>query len=288
MPKLTKTIIDRLQPRDERYEVACDELRGFVVRVNVNGTKTSMVRYYCGGRWRRFTLGKLGQHFTLAKARTQARTVLGRVASGQDPARERKRKLEAPLFSALAERFMKEHAGPYLKPRTVAGYETILRVHVLPALGNMRVEEIERSDVERLHQRVGKDAPGAANRMVAFLSCVMNKAETWGYRRLQSNPCHRMRKFKERKIERYLSGEERARLAEVLAAAEQAPRGGPGHVSQGAIKVIRLLELTGARCGEITGLEWSMVQLERGCLALPDSGEGEGATVIPFRGRRRR
>src|SRR5690606_17769999 len=168
--------------------------------------------------------------FTIAQARAQARAVLGRVASGQDPARERKRKLDAPLFSSLAERFMEEHARPYLKPRTVKGYETILRVHVLPALGSMRVEEIERTDIERLHQRVGKKSPGAANRMVAFLSCVMNKAETWGYRPLQSSPCYRMRKFKGRKIERCLSGEERARLAEVLAAAERAPRGA-GYVS---------------------------------------------------------
>src|SRR5690606_4189223 len=126
--------------------------------------------------------------FTIAQARAQARAVLGRVASGQDPARERKRKLDAPLFSSLAERFMEEHARPYLKPRTVKGYETILRVHVLPALGSMRVEEIERTDIERLHQRVGKKAPG-------------------GYRPLQSNPCYRMRKFKGRKIERCLSGD---------------------------------------------------------------------------------
>jgi Arm DNA-binding domain/Phage integrase, N-terminal SAM-like domain len=188
MAKLTKTTVDNLEPRGERYEVADDALTGFYIRVNQGGSKTAIVRYFKHGRPRSLTLGKLGEHFPLAQARAQARAVLGRVAEGHDPARERRQRIDAPLFSAVAQRFMEEHARPYCKPRTAEGYESILRNHVIPALGTMRIAEIERSDVERLHQRVGKHAPGAANRMVALLSCVMNKAEAWGCRRPQSNP----------------------------------------------------------------------------------------------------
>jgi integrase len=284
MAKLTKTTVDNLEPRDGRYEVADDALTGFYIRVNQGGSKTAIVRYFREGRLRSYTLGKLGEAFPLAQARVQARAVLGKVAGGDDPARERRQRLDAPLFSAVAQRFMEEHAGPYCKPRTAKGYEAILRLHVIPALGTMRIEEIERSDVERLHQTVGKEKPGAANRVVAFLSCVMNKAEVWGYRRPQSNPCYRIRKFKERKLERFLSGEERARLAEELARAEHAPPGNHDYVSPGAIAAIRLLAMTGARCGEIVGLQWSMVHLEPGplpCrLELPDSKTG--AKPIPL------
>lgn len=286
MAKLTKATIDNLEPRGERFEVADDALTGFYIRVNQGGSKTAIVRYFKDGRARSLTLGKLGEAFPLAQARAQARAVLGKVAAGHDPARERQQRLDAPLVSEVAQRFIEEHARPYCKPRTAKGYEAILRLYVLPALGTMRIAEIERSDVERLHQRVGKHAPGAANRMVALLSCVMTKAEAWGYRPQQSNPCHRIRRFKERKIERYLTGEERARLAAALERAERAPKGHPDYVTPGAIVAIRLLEHTGARCGEIVGLQWSMIHLEPGPLGerieLPDSKTG--AKIIPLSG----
>jgi integrase len=280
MAKLTKTMIDRLPIKGERYEVADDALAGFYIRVNGGGSKTAIVRYFKDGRAGSYTLGKLGEHFPFAEARAQARKILGDVARGQDPARDRKRRRDAPTVAALAERFMSDHAAPYCKPRTVAMYETIVRLHVLPELGSMKVQEIERCDVERLHQRVGKDAPYMANRVVAVLSCMMSKAEAWGYRRPQSNPCYRVPKFRERKVERFLSGEERAQLAIALDRAERAPWGNNDYVAPGAVTAIRLLELTGARCGEIVGLEWSMVDLERSCLRLPDSKTG--AKVIPL------
>jgi integrase len=98
--------------------------------------------------------------------------------------------------------------------------------------------------------------------------------------------CHRIRRFKERKMERYLTGEERARLAEALERAKRSPKGHPDYVTPGAIVAIRLLELMGARCGEILGLQWSMVHLEPGQLGerleLPDSKTG--AKIIPLSG----
>jgi pimeloyl-ACP methyl ester carboxylesterase len=47
-----------------------------------------------------------------------------------------------------------------------------------------------------------------------------------------------------------------------------------------AVAVIRLLAFTGARKGEIAGLRWSEVDLERGYLRLGDSKTG--AKVVPL------
>jgi integrase len=47
------------------------------------------------------------------------------------------------------------------------------------------------------------------------------------------------------------------------------------------IAAVRLLILTGARRGEILGLEWEHVDLDAACLRLSDSKEG-GAKVIPL------
>lgn len=274
MPKLTKTYVDRLRPRERRYEVGCSSLRGFVIRVNTDGTKTAVVRYYRDGRARRFKLGKIGEHFPVDAARAEAGRVLRSLERDEDPSRDRERKRDAPTFAVVAERFLAEVARPYRKPNTVRNYEAYTRNHLGSTLGPMRVEEIDRTDVLRIHQQIGKTAPGAANRVVAFVSVVMTHAETWGLRPMRSNPCYKIPKFKGRTMERFLSPEERARLDEELARAERAVKGHPDYVSPGAIAAIRLLARTGARRGEIIDLQWSMVDLERECLRLPDSKTG--------------
>lgn len=280
MPRLTKSNVDKLRPRARRYAVKDESLPGFEIRVNVDGSKTAAVRYYRSGRVRRMTLGKLGDAFPLAKARAAACRVLAEAKAGGDPASERARERRIPTFAVVAERFLTEHAEPFLKPSTVKNYGIMMRLHVLPALGTMKIHEIERADVERMHRKIGETTPGAANRVLTMLSSVMTKAETWGYRPLRSNPCYKIRRFREKKIERFLAAEERARLERVLEVAERSPKGHPDYFGPGCIAAIRLLSHTGARKGEIVGLEWSMVDLGRGLLRLPDSKTGD--KVIPL------
>jgi integrase len=69
-------------------------------------------------------------------------------------------------------------------------------------------------------------------------------------------------------MERFLSEEEIARLALALEA-EGVKTGNPYPSA-----VIKLLLLTGARRGEITGLQWQNVDFERKYLRLPDSKTG--------------
>ncbi len=280
MPRLTKSIVDKLQPTGHRFDVPCSEIAGFMVRVNADGSKTAAFRYRCDGRRRTVTIGKLGPSMTIDGARRRAIELRGEVQKGGDPARERECKRDAPTFADVAERYMSEIAVPKRKPSTARSYRNMLRLHLAPVLGPMKIASVERADVERLHLRIGKTSPGAANRVLALVSVIMTNAEAWGYRPLRSNPCHRLGKYPERKMERFLSAEERARLAEAFDQADAAAKGQPLYVCPGAITAIRLLSLTGARCGEIVGLQWSMVDLERALLRLPDSKTG--AKVIPL------
>jgi integrase len=278
--KLTKTVVDRLQPGPARYDVIDEQIRGFIVRVNIDGTKTAILRYRRDGRNRAHKLGVIGGGFTVHEARRQASNARAIVDAGGNPARERDVRRAAPTFAAVAERYMSEVARPYRKASTVRGYEGLLRVHLLPALGDMKIGEITRDDVQRLHQRIGESAPGAANRALALVSVVMTNAERWELRDSRSNPCHRMEKFAERKMERFLSADERARLDAVLAEGEASAPSRPHSIGPATVAALRLLLMTGARLGEITGLRWSMVDLERSCLRLPDSKTG--AKVIPL------
>lgn len=280
MARLTKTYVDKLKPRARRFDVYCDTLRGFSVRVNADGTKTAAFRYHRDGSRHRVTIGVLGPKFTFDRARRQAEILRGEVQGGAHPARDRNLRRQAPTFAEVAERHMTEIAEPKRKATTLRNYRGMLAIHILPALGRMKVGEIERADVERLHRRVGKSAPGAANRVLALVSVIMTSAERWAHRPPNSNPCRGVEKFKERKMDRFLTAEERARLDAVLTAALAASKGQPLYVAHGSVHVVRLLSLTGARSGEITSLQWSMVDFERSCLRLPDSKTGQ--KIIPL------
>lgn len=277
--RLTRATLNKLAPRADRYDVLCSAVEGFGVRINPSGTRAAFLRYWRDGKYWRLPLGRLGDTYTLDCARTDAMDHRAAVDRGEHPARERQQGRDAPSFAKVAERYMEEIAKPYRKASTVRGYEAILRKHLRPALGHMRIGEIQRDDVQRLHQRIGASAPGAANRALALVSVIMTNAERWGYRDARANPCHRMPKFGERKMERFLSADERARLDAVLATGATFPPGHPRYLGPATILATRLLLMTGARLGEIIGLRWSMVDLERACLRLPDSKTG--AKVIP-------
>jgi integrase len=163
---------------------------------------------------------------------------------------------------------MREHARPKKRPGSAAGDEILLRLHVLPRLGTLKVNAITRADITRIHQSM-EDRRGAANRTVALLSKMFNLAEKWGLRADGTNPCRHVEKYRERKVERFLSGEELARLGEVLAEA-----GRTGSELPSVIAAIRLLLLTGCRLNEILTLRWADVDFGQRALRIRESKTG--------------
>ncbi len=116
-----------------------------------------------------------------------------------------------------------------------------------------------------LNNRTG---PGAANRTLEILKNMLNKAEVWGYRLENTNPCRFVRPNKRRQCERFLSGEELARFGEVLAEL----RASDNLTIRSGCTVITLLLLTGCRYREILTLQWQDVKGNR--LLLRDSKTG--------------
>jgi integrase len=106
---------------------------------------------------------------------------------------------------------------------------------------------------------------------MGMVGAMLGFAVRRGLRR--DNPAIGIKRYPDRKLERFLSTDELERLAASLAAAEM--RGD----NPFALAAIRLLTLTGARKAEILKLKWEWVDIERSCLRLPDSKTG--AKVIP-------
>ena len=267
--RLTKRVVESATPGAKDIILWDSELKGFGCKITPKGKRVYFAYYRTpDGQQRR---PKIGDHDPMSceEAREIARQWLVNARTGSDVSAKRKADREAPTMADLAERYLTEHAETKKRPRSVASDRTLLRLHILPALGRMKVATVTRADVTRLHYAM-RQTPGAANRALALLSKMFNLSEKWGLRPDGSNSCRHVEKYAERKIERFLSPKEFARLGDVLAEAERTQTELPS-----AIAAVRLLAFTGCRLSEVLTLRWDWVDWERGCLRLPDSKTGQ-------------
>lgn len=63
------------------------------------------------------------------------------------------------------------------------------------------------------------ETPATANRALAVLSVLLGQAEFYGLRPEGSNPCRGIRRYAERRCERFLNDEELRRLGSALGSA---------------------------------------------------------------------
>ena len=88
MTRLTKRQVDASEARQSDYFVWDDDLPGFGLRVFASGKKSYLIQYRALGRTRRYTIGLHGV-WTPETARQEAKVLLGRIASGDNPSEER-------------------------------------------------------------------------------------------------------------------------------------------------------------------------------------------------------
>jgi integrase len=275
--KITKRSVDALKPAADGAEAVLwdSELKGFGVRVQRGGAKSYVLHYRIGtGRGatlRKLTIGRHGSPWTPETARKEAKTLLGMIEEGADPAADKMARREAPTIAELAERFLVEHAEAKRKGSTAAEYRRLLDKIILPALGKRKVADVTRADMTKLHH-ANRAIPYQSNRVLAVLSKMFNLAERWGLRPDGSNPCRHVERFAEKKRERMLSPAELARLGDALVAYDGSPY---------AVAAVKLLVFTGARLGEVLGLRWEWIDFERGEARLPDSKTGAKTLHLP-------
>ena len=208
--KLTKRVVESIGQGDRDVIVWDTELRGFGCKVTPKGRRSYLLYYRTAdGQQRKPGLGVHGV-ITCEQAREIARAMLADVAKGGDPMAAERAKRSAPTVAELADRFLTEHAATKKRSSSIRMDKINLKVHVLPVLGRLKAQDVTRGDIAQLHHRM-RSTPGAANRVLALLSKMFNLAERWGIRPDHTNPCRHIERYAERKIERFLSGEELAR-----------------------------------------------------------------------------
>src|SRR5262249_50431995 len=142
------------------------------------------------------------------------------VDRGGDPVADKKAERGAPTVADLIKRFREEHLVR-LRPNVADDHERMIRSHVLPHFSeSAKVAEVRFDDIDALHRKITKAGhPYRANRVVTLLSKAFALAVRWGWR--ESNPCKGVKRNTEHNRERYLSGDELARLTEALAKADR-------------------------------------------------------------------
>ena len=284
---LTKRTLDALKPAAQDYQVWDTKVRGLGVRVYPSGARGFVLQYRnAAGRTRKLALGRYGV-LTVDKAREKATRLLAAILDGRDPSQDKRENRHAKTVGELADLYLRE--GSVEKPnKKLSSWETDrsnIERHIRPLLGTRLARGLTKTDVARFQSDVaaGKTAKdektgprgraivrggmGIASRALSVLSAMMTFGKGRGL--VTDNPTNGVEPFRGRKKERFLTETEVGLLGEALVETER-----DASLPWVATAAIKLLLLSGARRGEILGLRWEEVDLDRGCLRLKDSKTG--------------
>ncbi len=266
--RLTKRSVEAIKASGADKVYWDSELTGFGLRVRRSGRKNYVVQTRVAGKLRWFTIGPHGP-LTPDGARARALEILADAKKGVDPRNAKTERGPVPTVAVLCNRFLNEYVPSHCKPNTQREYTRLATTLIVPALGAMKVSEVQRKDVAELHHDL-RESPYQANRALSLLSKMFSLADIWGWRLDSSNPCRAVRRYKERRRERFLSEEEIVRLGTVLRDAESE--------MPSAVAAFRLLLLTGCRLSEIRDLRWEHVKAD--FIELPDTKTGGRAVPL--------
>ncbi|HEX5101268.1 MAG TPA: hypothetical protein VFV94_17275 [Polyangiaceae bacterium] len=95
--------------------------------------------------------------------------------------RNAKAALEAPIFSEFAEDFIKTYATANNKPSELESKRMILRVHLVPALGHLRLDEVGIAEIDayKAKKLAAKLAPKTVNNHLTVLRKLLTTAVAW-------------------------------------------------------------------------------------------------------------
>lgn len=308
MAKLTKRVVDAAENRPSDYVIWDDELPGFGLRVFTSGKRSYVIQYRQGGRSRRFTIGLHGV-WTPERARQEAKTQLGRVAQGDDPAEEKQIDHKSLSVKELCELYLADlEAGLILgkggrpkKPSTIVSDVGRINRHIVPLLGTRRVRDLTKADITKAMKEIMagktrlvaktkklrgksivKGGAGTATRTIGLFGGILTYAAETGI--IDVNPAHGVRRPKDNVRARRLSEAEYRTLGEMLKAAVE------DETYRMTAEIIRQIALTGCRRTEMITLQWDEADTDTSCLRLKDSKEGRpiGLPVVEYlEGRRK-
>ncbi len=290
--KLTERKIEAetAKPGQKDRLIFDDAQRGLAVRVTASGSRSYLCQYTLGGQKWRVPLGACSA-LSLASAREAAAAIMGDVAKGRNPAKERKEAAAAERTKRTRDRLTLRvliddwHRLHLAARRPSYAAEAVRALHY--AFTNAledAAEDLDRATVVRAldaltRRRARENASGAhkpkGSAMTGRTAAYGRAAFAWAVKRgaVVANPFANLPVAKSiAKRERVLSDDE---IAEIWRAA------GKAAAPYGAI--VRLLILTGQRRGEVAGMSWGELSGDLSTWTLPGERTKNGVVhVVPL------
>jgi len=184
-----------------------------------------------------------------------------------------------PTLHELAERFRSEYIDVYLKPRTASNYRHYLDTYILPALGDRPFTQVTRSSIQSLHASL-RAHPAAGD----YILCVLGSMYTriirdWELADMR-NPVSNTKRFGSRRVERFLTPEERRALEAVLHQGVRMKTSSRGYIEPMSAWALQLLAHTGLRKDEVISLKWPMIDWQHAVFNLPDTKTGQRSVPV--------
>ena len=239
--------------------------------ITATGSRTFYLVKRLNGKYVRTPIGKVGE-FTVQQARDAVASKLGNaVIKGIDPVEEKReqrlqRAREHTTLGDLWEYYFEQHAKPH--KRSWRQDEKRYNRH-LSSWATKPLDQITPADVERLHTNVGKKAPYEANRLLALISTMFNKASKIEFD--GDNPCKGIAKFQESQRERFLHRDEIPAFFNALEKLRIA--------SPTAADVLEMCVWTAAQKENVMSMEWADLNIDRGLWIIPGGKHKNGKPV---------
>lgn len=272
MPKLTNSVVESVIPQLKDIIVHDDEIRGFSVKITPRGKRVFSYWYRNAAHvQRRYKIGDYCTAMRTEQARTIAKQLSARVSLGEDPsfARQHARKREG---QDTVQQWFETYKAAKAHLRSIGEVTRIFNSDILPSLGSRRIDDIGRSDVNQLLDKIGKRSTSMAGGVRRVLSAFYSWAMPW----LPDSFAHPVKNAVSVALPvaraRFLSIEE---LQELWAALE--------HEKEPWRSALRMLILTGQRRGEVFGADWSEFDLTSQTWTIPaERCKNDRAHIVPL------
>jgi len=284
--QITQKLVQSTKPKESPFEIRDSSLKGFILRVQPSGSMSFICEYTRG---KRVTIGK-ANIITLTQAKNKARELLGRHASGEDIAAERKKP------KTFAD-FVNEDYSLWALANMRTGKKRVYELKLyFGFLFDSRMDAIKPYQIEkwRLAERERGSTFSTIRRNETTLKAALNKAVEWGF--IAANPLTGLRpvKVEDNRIVAYLDGDQERRLLKAIHDREERIKSGRESANDwrktrhydvkpsitGFADHLRPMVIvslnTGLRRGELLSLKWSEVDFSNRVLTVTGNNAKSG------------
>lgn len=272
--KITKSLVDSIEPAQTDTFVWDSDLRGFGLKVTPRGKKVYVANYRVEGsrNQKRATIGPHGSPWTPQTARRRAEEIIFGAAHGTDHNSEKRQQRNEAVdlaFDAYAEFFIQHYLHENW-PGSFGSAVSVMRQHAIPYFRSTPITKITKRDAAAFLDTFG-DKKATARKAAEVVGKMLRWAEDRGA--IERSPMDRVPRPKASSGRERVLGE--AELPRVWRAAEvmDHPYGG----------LVKMLILSGQRLGEVKGMRWDEIDYGRKIWEVPagrtKSGKGN---VVPL------